>query len=286
MKLLLIRHLWGLEGPLEARLAELSDLGYGGIEFPLVPVGQRQSLRRLMIRHKLQGVAQICSAGKSVAEHIESFRRQVEVAARFDPVLINSQSGRDAWSEAESDRFFEAVLGIEEKYGVPVAHETHRSRVFYNPWSTSRMLKRFPELKLCCDFSHWVCIAERLIDDQIEIIRQSAAKCIHLHARVGYEQGPQVPDPRAPRYASHLAAHEKWWRLVWEAQRKNGFKVSTLVPEFGPPDYLQTVPFTNMPLAHLEDVCNWQAHRQAENFAMWKRGKALPQYSGCPDLPS
>jgi hypothetical protein len=27
--------------------------------------------------------------------------------------------------------------------------------------------------------------------------------------------------------------HEKWWDLIWEAQKKRGDKISTFVPEYG-----------------------------------------------------
>jgi hypothetical protein len=88
-----------------------------------------------------------------------------------------------------------------------------------------------------------------------------------VHARVGYEQGPQVPDPRAPEYQRHLEAHEAWWRLVWKAQERRGFRISTLTPEFGPPDYQHTLPFTRAPVSNLEEICDWQARRQMESFA-------------------
>jgi hypothetical protein len=128
-------------------------------------------------------------------------------------------------------------------------------------------LARFASLKLCCDYSHWVCVCERLIDDELGILRKCATRCLHLHARVGYEQGPQVPDPRAPEYERHLAAHERWWRLVWQAQRKRGDAVSTLTPEFGPPLYQHTLPFTAVAVSNLWEICDWQAARQAANFA-------------------
>lgn len=102
-------------------------------------------------------------------------------------------------------------------------------------------------------------------------IRQCADHCLHLHARVGYEQGPQVPDPRAPEYQRHLETHETWWRTVWEAQAKRGFRISTLTPEFGPPDYLHTLPSTRAPVSNLEEICDRQAQRQAENFARCSR---------------
>ena len=274
MKLLLIRHLWGVTGKPEEYLPQFRELGFVGIESAMPERKERRRFCQLLARHEFDYIPQIFTAGGDVAAHIESFRRQVGEAAAMSPLFINAHSGRDAWSESESSRFFEAVLAVEETEGVRIAHETHRGRILFNPWITSRLLNRFEHLKLCCDFSHWVCVGERLIDDQIEIIRQSAARCLHLHARVGYEQGPQVPDPRAPEYAEHLAAHERWWRLIWDAQKKRGDLTSTLTPEFGPPGYLHTLPFTNAPVSNLWDICHWQANRQQSNFAAWRKKRS------------
>ena len=269
MRLRLIRHLWGVPGEWEDLFPQFRDLGFVGVEAALPPAPERRRLRRLLKQHRFDFIPQIFTDGETVTTHVESFRRQLGEAARLSPLFVNAHSGRDAWTESEASQFFEQALAIEKSSGVAVAHETHRGRILFNPWITSRLLERFEPLKLCCDFSHWVCVGERLIDDQFEIIRQCATRCLHLHARVGYEQGPQVPDPRAPEYAVHLAAHERWWQLIWDAQKKRGDKSSMLTPEFGPPAYLHTLPFTNVPVSDLWEICHWQARRQAENFAAW-----------------
>jgi hypothetical protein len=267
MKLILFRHLWGVDATWEQVFPQFKKAGYQGIESKLPLSAERRQFRSLLAAYGFDYVPQIFTAGRTVAEHIESFREQVADAMTMQPRFINSHSGRDAFSENDSERFFAAAFKIETEAGVKVVHETHRGRILFNPWVTSRLLKRFDVLKLCCDFSHWVCVCERLLDDEMAIIRQCAARCHHLHTRVGYEQGPQVPDPRAPEYQRHLAAHERWWRIVWRAQKKKGDKFSTLTPEFGPPFYLHTLPFTNTPVTDLREVCDWQAKRQAANFA-------------------
>jgi len=265
MKLVLFRHLWGVDAAWEQVFPKFKAAGYRGIESKLPELADRKRFRALLAAHGFDCIPQIFTQGRTVAEHIESFREQVADAMTMQPRFINAHSGRDAFGENDSERFFAAALKIEAEARVAVAHETHRGRILYNPWVTSRLLKQFDALKLCCDFSHWVCVCERLIDDEIGIIRQCAARCLHLHARVGYEQGPQVPDPRAPEYQRHLAAHERWWRLAWQAQAKRGDKTSTLTPEFGPPFYLHTLPFTNAPVSDLSAICDWQARRQAAN---------------------
>ena len=277
MKLILFRHLWGVTGPWEQVFPRFQQAGYGGIEGPVPLPAERRRFRALLDAHGFEFIPQIFTQGRNVAEHIASFRAQVAEAAALRPRFINAHSGRDAFTEAESERFFEEALRIEAAAGVAVAHETHRGRIFFNPWITRRLLQRFEALQLCCDFSHWVCVCERLLEDVRPILKQCAARCLHLHARVGYEQGPQVPDPRAPEYRAHLAAHERWWRLVWQAQQKRGDKVSTLTPEFGPPSYLHTLPFTQVPVSDLRDICDWQARRQSINFARQVPGK-LPHF--------
>jgi hypothetical protein len=79
---------------------------------------------------------------------------------------------------------------------------------------------------------------------------------------------PQVPDPAAPEYATHLHAHENWWDQVWQSQRARGLTYSWLTPEFGPPPYLHTLPHTHVPVANLADVCDWMARRQTARFAV------------------
>lgn len=271
MDLLLIRHLWGVAGAWEELFPRFRDLGYQGIEAGVPPPAERERFRALLDQHGLEFIAQIFTAGHDVAEHLQSFQHQLELAITLRPRLVNAHSGRDAWEEADALRFFEQAGRIEANTGVPVAHETHRGRVLFNPWITRRLLSRLADLKLCCDFSHWVCVGERLLDEETALLQQCAACCLHLHARVGYEQGPQVPDPRAPEYARHLEAHERWWQLVWDAQAARGDAVTTLTPEFGPPAYLHTLPFTNAPVGDLWDICNWQARRQAEHFRRWSR---------------
>ncbi len=268
MRLMLYRHLWGVDEPWETVFPKIKENGYHGIETHLLPSeDERRRFGELLRLSDFRFIAMIFTAGKTVDEHLSSFEKQIAETLPFEPTLINCHSGVDAWSEEQSSRFFEGALEVESKHGVSIAHETHRGRILFNPWITASLLDRFDELKLCCDFSHWVCVCERLIDDQTEIIKQCADRAIHLHARVGYDEGPQVPDPRAPEYKKHLEAHEQWGNMIWAAQKRRGLAVTSLTPEFGPPPYLQTLTYTNMPVANLWDICNWQAKRQSERFA-------------------
>jgi sugar phosphate isomerase/epimerase len=273
MRLIPVRHLWGVDEDWATFLPKAKAAGYGAIEvnvFDLSPT-RRSELTSRLADLGLGLVAQIFTngfiPGGDVATHVESFRAQCDLAITMRPRLINCHSGRDVFTRDEALDFFRRVAAHETSVPVPVAHELHRGRIFYAPWSTTPILDAFPALNVTADFSHWVNVCERLIDDQLPAIRLVAERCLHVHARVGHAQGPQVNDPRAPEWANELAAHERWWDLCWAAQERRGMSESSLTPEFGPPAYQPTAPYSRQPLADLTEICDWMTRRQVERLA-------------------
>lgn len=272
MKLKLVRHLWGIDAhrDLSAQAGDWRNVGYEIVEASIRRVPDRARFVRFLREESFGWIPQIFSRdavpGGTVREHVDSLREQIDECLAFSPLFFNAQSGYDAWSVAEAGEFFGQMLDLEKEVGIPIAHETHRQRYFATPWQTRDMLRRFPALKLTCDFSHWVCVCERLLPDLGGIIAEAAEHCHHLHARVGFAEGPQVPDPSAPEYANELTAHEAWWDQVWRSQQRRGMLQSTLTPEFGPAPYLHTLPHTNVPVADLATICDWMATRQRARF--------------------
>lgn len=266
MKLQLVRHLWGVDLSWEAAFPRIKAEGFTAIECPMPSDADESRFLDLLKSQGFDYIAMAFTGGDDVRGHVESFKQQIARAKRLGAIKLVCHSGRDAWSAAEADAYFKDALAIEEQAGITVGHETHRGRQLFNPWQTRDLLNSHPKLKLCADFSHWVCVAERLLDDCGDIIALAASRTVHIHSRVGYEEGPQVPDPRAPEYQPALLAHEKWWDTIWASQRQRDLKVSTLTPEFGPPGYMHTLPHTNVPVANLWDICKWMADRQATRF--------------------
>ena len=272
MKLRLVRHLWGVDGThgYDHYLPRWQEVGYEALEVSIQFVPDRAVFLNFLRDSGFKWVPQIFSRnfvpGGTVREHLDSLRQQIEECLEHGPLFFNAHSGSDTWSLPEAEDFYGATLEVERQLGVAITHETHRLRYFGNPWTTRAILTRYPVLKLTCDFSHWVCVAERLLPDCGEIIRLAAQHCHHLHARVGFEEGPQVSDPRAPEWAQHLAVHEDWWQQIWKSQQQRGLVYSTLTPEFGPAPYLQLLPFTQAPVANLAAVCDWMALREKAGF--------------------
>ncbi|NRF95901.1 sugar phosphate isomerase/epimerase [Paenibacillus frigoriresistens] len=257
MKIKSIKALWGMDGSLESQFERIAAAGYDGIESPLPNPSEEKEYRSLLGQYNLDYIAMVFTGGNN---HAESFSEQVERAATFGPIKINSHSAKDGMPFNEQAVFFEKAQAVEQRLGIPIGHETHRGRAMFTPWTTAVLLREFPELKLTSDFSHWVCVCESLLEDQKENLELAFQRTIHIHARVGFAQGPQVPHPAAPEYAVELSAHEEWWKRIIQTNLNTGIEL-TFTPEFGPPAYMPRLPFTNQPVADLWQVCLWMKQR-------------------------
>jgi hypothetical protein len=271
MKLKVYRNLWGVPGPRDAAIASIMDAGYDGIEAILFTPEEHAEMKRTLLHRKIpfKGTIWTRDAGPRAADHLRLFNLQLQDLIRTGADSINVIGGHDCWSPGESHRYFEGALKSGDAAGLPVAHEIHRNSALFHPTAAKRILKLYPELRLTCDFSHWVVACERLIDDQLDLIRLCAARADHVHTRVGTEEAPQVADIRAPEALPYLLAFERWWDIIWEEQLARDEAVSTLCPEFGPPPYLPTLPYSGKPVANLAEICDWQKDRQIARFNTW-----------------
>ena len=253
---------WGMEGTLREKMERAAQHGYDGVEGPLPSLQEENEFHELREEFGLGYIPQIYTHG----HHEESFLAQVERAIQFRPHLINSHSGKDYWGEEEQDRFFAYAVHVESQFGVPIGHETHRGRSMFTPRSTARLLLKFPELRLTADYSHFTCVCESLLHDQEEDMTIIMERTIHLHARIGFEQGPQVPHPAAPEYAYAVERFEGWWETILNRRKLEGHQVTTVTPEFGPPGYMPRIPYTGQPVADLFEVNHWMANRLRDRY--------------------
>lgn len=276
MELKLFKPLWGHPGTLGEAVDQALAAGFNGIEGPVPEeAGERAAFKALLHSHNLKFIAEVTTGGGYVPRptaapesHLADLRRGIERSLALSPLFINTQTGLDAWDLSIQIRFFEQVIRLEDDYGITISVETHRSRSTFHPWITRDILRAVPRLKITCDFSHWCCVTERLVmDDDPELLQTMADRCQHVHARVGYDQGPQVPDPRAPEYGLAVARHRAWWEAIWETQRRAGWASSTMTPEFGTDGYLHLEPFTQKPVADLWEVNTWMGRQARQWFA-------------------
>lgn len=275
MRLLLLRSLWTNGFDLPAALGDCRTGAFDGVEGPLPEDSEGRRVFIDQLRSSgFPFVAEITTGGgyvpqhRSRERHLDEFKRKAEAARAAAPLFLTVLAGCDAWPIAESIAFYEAALEFVSDLGLTASFETHRSRPTFTPWATRELLVQVPHLQLTCDFSHWCCVTERLVlDEEPELLALLAQRTHHIHARIGYDQGPQVPHPAAPEHAAALAAHERWWDQLWDGPTRADQTVMTMTPEFGPDGYLQAAPFTQKPVADLNEINHWMAARQRERFS-------------------
>ena len=134
-----------------------------------------------------------------------------------------------------------------------IIHETHRNKFAFAAQVAKEFLEKIPELKITLDVSHWVCVAESYLEDQPEALRLAIERTEHIHARVGYPEGPQVPDPRIPAWQSALEIHLGWWDQIYKRKQKEK-QILTITPEFGPFPYMFHLPSTGEPISNQWEI--------------------------------
>lgn len=283
MRLQLFKTLWGHTGTLADAADQAVSAGFIGLEGNADRL-PRDELHSALQSRGLRYIQEIVTAGNyvprrydTVEQHITDVERQLLLGQSLQPQQVTIIGGCDAWTQEQSVRFFGESQEIAARMDITCSFETHRSRSLFNPWITLAILDRLPELRLTCDFSHWVVVLERQLDDDWDAVLEVAKHAHHIHARVGYDQGPQVPHPAAPEFANALCSHQRYWEVIWSAQRAAGYVITTMTPEFGPDGYLHTLPFTRQPVADLWEINAWMGATQKAHFQNWHHGLSSVQ---------
>ena len=89
----------------------------------------------------------------------------------------------------------------------------------------------------------------------------------HLHARVGYQNGPQVPDPRVGMGLEWTERFEGWWDRVIQNCIDQKRHFLAINPEFGPPQYQPFDTVSGEPLSDIWDICLWITNRFKDRWS-------------------
>lgn len=242
---------WGNNLSWDAFCERAKTSGYDGIEI-WMPQGveSQNGLRAALQKHQLK-IIFLNGTNRSLPfkEGLKRFIDGLEKIMVWKPIAVNCHTGSDFFTQNQNQAIIEAANGISKKHGIPVYHETHRGRFSYTLPATKKYLANIPELTLTLDISHWMVVHESLLQDQDELLKEVLDKSRHIHARVGYAEGPQVNDPAAPEWKMAVDRHLDIWEKVIKKQWTSDKKPFTITTEFGPADYMQTLPYTRVPVA-------------------------------------
>ncbi|CAG5011674.1 hypothetical protein DYBT9275_04998 [Dyadobacter sp. CECT 9275] len=243
---------WGFSGTTDQFCAAVKKEGYDGIEIWWQGNKEkREELFAALKKYDLE-VGFLCGAGDTEYNaHLASFKNSINAAtSQFDrkPLYINCHSGRDFFTYDQNRAIIDHTTEATAKTGIPIYHETHRGRMLFAAHITRNFIEKNPALRLTLDISHWCNVHESLLENQQETVKLALSRVGHIHSRIGHAEGPQVSDPRAPEWEAEVKAHFTWWDTVVEQKVKNG-ETLTFLTEFGPPNYLPTLPYTAQPVA-------------------------------------
>jgi len=257
MKVLFFCPHWGSNDiPFEEFLAKVKGAGFDGVELSLpLDEDDRKAMTSAIRKADLIFIGQHWeTVNLDFDEHKNEYVNRLYNLATGNPLLIDSQTGKDFFSFEQNMALIHAATDFSQETNIPVVHEIHRGKFSFAAHITKKFLVSNPDLRICADLSHWCNVAESLLEDQPEALDIALKRADHIHARVGFQEGPQIPDPRAPEWKEVLEKHISWWdRIIRRAETENRNSF-TITPEFGPFPYMTVLPHSREPISNQWDV--------------------------------
>ena len=232
---------------------KVKDAGYNGVEYGIpndVSAKELDEAWNNFEKHGLLAIPQHYGTYDAVfTAHANSYATWLEMIRPYKALKIDSQTGKDFFTFEQNKELIGLATEHTRLCGVEVYHETHRNKFPFAAHIAFDYLKRIPELRITLDASHWVNVAESYLQDQPEAMELATARTEHIHARVGYPEGPQVPDPAAPEWNEALQYHLNWWDKIIARKRAEANTLVTITPEFGPYPYMVHLPYSQKPIS-------------------------------------
>jgi hypothetical protein len=256
MKIKYLCTMWGMDQTtLGVNLNLIKDAGFDGVEMQ-VPCNsaERDRLGSLLNEIGLDLVAQVRAEGSTVDEQIDFLEKELDRVMDLNTLLTNVHCGKDYWSSAENIRVISIAQRLARELGIKILHETHRARATFCTTSTMDIIDALPEIRFTADFAHWCCVHNSLLQDQQNSVNRVIERSDYIHARVGSATSPQITDPRAIDRKEAVEAHVRWWEKIAEHHKDSNSEFLPICSEFGPPEYMVTLPSTGKPIADQWDI--------------------------------
>tara|TARA_B100000963_G_scaffold341678_1_gene341601 strand:- start:4676 stop:5545 length:870 start_codon:yes stop_codon:yes gene_type:complete len=239
---------WGFEGTTEAFIKKAKASGFDGIEI-WSPTDKNEQIRiSKLLKEENMKVIYLCGSDPNLSfeKGLAIYKKYLKNTFELNPMAINSHTGSDFYSFNQNMAFLEEATKLSKQYEIPIYHETHRGRFSYSLPKTIEYLEKNKDLVLTLDVSHWIVVHESLLLKRADLLKKIINRTNHIHARVGFEEGPQVNDPSAPEWKTVVERHIDIWSTVIQKIRSEK-KIPTITTEFGPPNYMPTLPITQEP---------------------------------------
>jgi sugar phosphate isomerase/epimerase len=248
---------WGSEDlPWNIFCKKVKNAGYDGVEAGIpFEETEKNSIVSALKENDLLLVGQYYqSFEKDFNEHYTNYEKYLRNIISVNPILIDAQTGKDYYTAEQNGLLFQLAQKIATDTGISIAHETHRNKALFAAHVAEQLLRQNEYVKITADFSHWCCVAETLLEDQQEALQLACSRAIHIHARVGHAQAPQVNEPRAEEWKLTVETHLQWWDAIVANRKKEGAELLTITTEFGPAPYLPALPHSMVPVANQWDI--------------------------------
>ena len=275
MKIKILCPQWGQEHlDIEAFFIKVKQAGYDGVD-TWIPENknERQRFIRLLSEYDLDMVSHQHQAnGNTINEFCKSFEYYLNLSMETNPILINSHSGRDYFTLKEQLQVIDTAENFALKNNIRIAHETHRGRIGFGPVNSRELFSLRPNMKITADISHWVCVTESYLESFEKEVDEAVKRTEHIHARVGFTEGPQIPDPRNLYWKNEVNFFVNLWKRIIKYQQSIGSDTFTLTTEFGPTPYMWISLKDNLPVADQWDINVFMKDLLREEFSHFDNG--------------
>ncbi len=261
---------WGHNGKTIDFIKKAKDSGYDGIEVWASNNPIQQKIVSQALKMYDMKVIFLCGSDQSLPyeKSLEQYIKYLKNTLDQKPIAINSHTGSDFYSFEQNMTFISEANELSKSYNIPIYHETHRGRFSYSLPETIKYLEK-NEINFTLDVSHWMVVHESLLQKQNKLLNMVIENTNHIHARVGFEHGPQVNDPEAPEWKKTLERHlEIWESIIIKILKEK--KIATITTEFGPPNYMPTEPITKKPMSN-----QWEANVFIMNILKERINKSI-----------
>lgn len=229
----------GVKLPYDRVCAMVAEAGYEGLAIDLgaADVAEAHKVRPFLEREGLTPL--IVAFPKSV----ESLRETLRMAKDFGSPYVNVIGQVFPLTVEGSIPPIRRWIEMGDAEGMPVQFETHRNCITNDLFATLSLLDAIPEMRLACDFSHYIVDREfklPLADWEMALLQRCIERGDSVQGRVASRQQVQLPIG-FPQHAKWLALFETLWErfmVSWRARNAAGDLV--FLCELGPPEYAMT----------------------------------------------